>query len=86
MLHIVAENGHEAIARLLLDHGADVRVTNMKDETALYLAAEHGHEVIAQLLLDRGVDVRARKLESPYGAAHRGRERARSHRPAAARP
>jgi len=59
-----AENGHEAVARLLLDR-ADVNV-NLKDrfrQTPLSRAAENGHEVVVRLLLDRA-DV---EINSKYG-------------------
>jgi hypothetical protein len=52
-----ARNGHEAVAHLLLDRGADVSAAKSDGKTPLICAARHGHEGMARLLLDRGVDV-----------------------------
>jgi hypothetical protein len=59
-LHISAENGHEALARLLVDRGADVSAVGGEDRwTPLHFAAKKGHEALARLLVDRGADVSA---------------------------
>jgi ankyrin repeat protein len=50
-------SGHEDVARLLLDHGADLTATNDYNSTPLHLAASHGHGAVVQLLLERGADV-----------------------------
>ena len=59
-LYSAAENGHEAVVRLLLENEADV---NMKDwwngRTALHSAAENGHEAVVRLLLEHKADVDA---------------------------
>jgi ankyrin repeat protein len=50
-----AENGHEAVVRLLLQKGADVNAKNGYDGwRALCRAAEKGHEVVVRLLLEKG--------------------------------
>ncbi|KAI8710370.1 hypothetical protein NCS52_01582000 [Fusarium sp. LHS14.1] len=55
-----AENGHEAVVRLLLDRGAHIEVADkMWGRTPLSWAAEVGHEAIVRLLLDRGADTEA---------------------------
>ena len=59
-LHLAARHGHEAIARLLLDCGADIEAKNGHGGTALQLAAKNGHEATARLLLDCGADVEAK--------------------------
>ena len=51
--------GHEAVTKLLLDHGADVAAANNNSFTALMLAAGAGQEAVAKLLLDYGADVGA---------------------------
>ena len=52
-----AENGHEAIVRLLLMKGADVNIKAKYGSSALFQAAQNGHEAIVQLLLIKGKDV-----------------------------
>ena len=53
-----ALGGHEAVAQLLLQHGADVMAAANDGSTALIFAAEGGHVAVAQLLLQHGADVR----------------------------
>ena len=61
LLHWAAvEDDHEkgdAIALLLLQHGADVSARNYEQRTALHQASMHGHAAVAQVLLDNGADV-----------------------------
>jgi ankyrin repeat protein len=52
-----ARNGHEGVARLLLQKGADVEARNHDGVTALHLAAANGHVSTAQLLLDHGMPI-----------------------------
>ncbi|RYP70906.1 hypothetical protein DL771_005156 [Monosporascus sp. 5C6A] len=80
-LSYAAEQGHEAVARLLLDRGADVNAedVNVDGETALILAAKQGHEAVARLLLDRGAEVNAKSINSIsetalIGAVRQGHE------------
>ena len=54
-----AFTGHEAVAKLLLDHRADVAAAGNDGVTGLILAAECGHEAVAKLLLDHRADVAA---------------------------
>ena len=57
LLHAVG-HGHEAIVRLLLDHGAAVNRSGVHGEsiTPLHKVAFEGHDRIAQLLLDKGAN------------------------------
>ncbi|KAJ4168311.1 hypothetical protein NW754_013645 [Fusarium falciforme] len=55
-----AMNGHEAVARLLLEKGADLEVKDRNGYTLLMLAALKGHEAVARLLLERGADLEAK--------------------------
>ena len=59
VLMVAAGAGHEAVAKLLLDHGADVAAADNNGATALMFAARDGHEAVAKLLLDNGADVAA---------------------------
>lgn len=52
----VAFKGHAAIARLLLDHGADPDRRNGAGQTALMMAALFGQQEIIDLLLAAGAD------------------------------
>ena len=51
----VAENGNEAIVKLLLTRGADVEWKDREGETPLSLATKNGHKAVARLL-DMGID------------------------------
>merc|ERR1719350_589116 len=55
-LHTASCNGYEAIARLLIEKGADTSAENMQGETAFQIANELGHESIVRLL--RGIEPR----------------------------
>jgi hypothetical protein len=55
-LHWAAENGHEAVARQLLEEGADANAEDIWGLTALQWAAMYGHEAVARLLLEKGAD------------------------------
>ena len=58
-LILAARCGHEAVAKLLLDHGADVAAADNHGNTALIFAAGRGHGAVAKLLLVHGADVAA---------------------------
>jgi ankyrin repeat protein len=64
-LHFACFRGKPEIARLLLDHGAQVDVKSYNGETLLHLVSRGDHETsddgvrIAELLLERGTDVNA---------------------------
>ena len=45
-----AENGHEAVVRLLLDKGADIESKNDSGQTPLSWAAENRHEAVVRQL------------------------------------
>ena len=62
-----ALGGHEAVAKLLLQHGADVRAASNHGDTALMCAAQGGHEAVAQLLLQHCADVRAASNDGSHG-------------------
>jgi ankyrin repeat protein len=51
-----AGNGHGAVAKVLLDKGADTEAKDNSNQTPLLCAARYGHEAVAKVLLDNGVD------------------------------
>ena len=62
-LHIAARKGHDAIASLLLDMGAEVEAKDRDGQTALHLASSTGHACLVRLLLNRGAKIAARNLD-----------------------
>ena len=56
-LLIKSMKGHEAVVRLLLQHGADVAQATNDGWTALMFASREGYEALVQLLLQHGADV-----------------------------
>jgi ankyrin repeat protein len=76
-LHSAAENGHEAVVRLLLEKEVDVNMTDENKRMALYSAAENGHEAVVRLLLEHKADVDAITRDGStalYRAAEKGHE------------
>ncbi|KAI0411065.1 hypothetical protein F5X98DRAFT_358030 [Xylaria grammica] len=65
-LRAASYGGHEEIARMLLEEGANVNapddsaIYDWEEEFPLYAASYEGHERVVQLLLDWGADVNAR--------------------------
>lgn len=59
-LHWTAQNGDEAIARLLLDRGAAINETDARGRTPAHVACQHGQENVIRVLLSRGADVQVR--------------------------
>ncbi|EJT68933.1 hypothetical protein GGTG_13522, partial [Gaeumannomyces tritici R3-111a-1] len=64
-LQWAAENGHDAVARLLLDRGADKDAKDGDGWTPLHRAAKAGHEAVARLLVQAGAD---KDAEDGYGS------------------
>ena len=71
-LHLAAEQGRLAIARLLLDSGADTgeRTLDRYEWTPLHLAAMRGRLDVVRLLLDRGADARVRNRSMDWTPLH----------------
>ncbi|KAM9782469.1 receptor-interacting serine/threonine-protein kinase 4 [Syngnathus typhle] len=57
-LHWAAQNGDEAMTRLLLDRGAAINETDGQGRTPAHVACQHGQENVVRVLLSRGADVR----------------------------
>ncbi|MBA3954026.1 ankyrin repeat domain-containing protein [Candidatus Dependentiae bacterium] len=59
-LHIALKNGHQEIAKVLLDHGADITLANQYSELPIHYAAESGNAKVVKLSLDTGINVNVR--------------------------
>ena len=71
-LHIAVSEGNSEIARILIDHSADVEaISELQGSRALHLAAQFGNAAMLALLLESGADFEARDgLQStPLGLA-----------------
>ncbi|KAM6516691.1 hypothetical protein FALCPG4_014865 [Fusarium falciforme] len=76
-LSYAAENGHEAVVRLLLDRGARTEAAHNEGRTPLSYAAANGHEAVVRLLLDRGARTEAADMwgQTPLArASEKGHE------------
>ena len=56
-LFVAAAEGHEAVARALVDLGADLNKAKDNGTTPLFVAAQNAHEVVVQALVKAGADV-----------------------------
>jgi ankyrin repeat protein len=77
-IHFAAHHGHTKVAKLLLDHSADINAKNGWDYTPLHLAdvcdaqtSEKSAYSMAKLLLEREVDVNSEGFlhSTPLGSA-----------------
>lgn len=73
-LYVACENGNVEIAKLLIDHGADVNLPVSWQRTPLYAANKRGYAEVVKLLLDRGADPnQVAKSQTPlHVAAEKG--------------
>ena len=62
-LHEVVRNNDEDIAKLLIEHGADVKSTDNNGVSILHDAALNGNLKMVRLLVERGADVNAKDDE-----------------------
>ncbi|MER9948738.1 ankyrin repeat domain-containing protein [Mesorhizobium sp. M0047] len=69
-LYIACEGGNVELAKLLIDHGADVNLPVSWQRTPLYAANKAGHAEIVKLLLDNGADPnQVAKAQTPLHVA-----------------
>jgi ankyrin repeat protein len=61
-LNHAARYGHEGVARLLLEHGADVETKDNRGGSPLIWAAEWGHAGVVRLLLENGAEAEAKDM------------------------
>jgi ankyrin repeat protein len=62
-LMYAAYNGHEEIADILIENGAQIDARNAGDGTPLMLAAGSGRRRIVEKLLDAGADIEAKTVD-----------------------
>ena len=62
-LHLASRGGHVDLARMLVEHGADVSAQKKDGSTVLHLASESGHVDVSRMLVERGGDVSAQKKD-----------------------
>jgi ankyrin repeat protein len=71
-LHVAAQNGREAVSRVLLEHGAGANVPNGQGKTPFHIAVENGHMGVVQVLLAHDattVNQRDRQERTPLQVA-----------------
>jgi ankyrin repeat protein len=76
-LHLAARGGHEILAKILLERGADIDEESSTGETALFMAVKAGHGAVAKLLLEGGASVQEKSGQGRtalHVAARRGHE------------
>ncbi|KAL4791398.1 ankyrin repeat-containing domain protein [Aspergillus venezuelensis] len=56
-LRLAVQNRHTEVARVLLDHGADIRNRDEFSRSVLHLAMQTGPAALIILLVDRGADI-----------------------------
>ena len=57
LLHGAAIKGHMHLAEYLVEHGANVNLTDFYGDTPLHVAAREGHMPLAEYLVEHGADV-----------------------------
>ena len=59
-LHLASGEGHLEVARVLIEHGADVIALDGRGATPLHYASHNGHVEVARFLINHGADVTVR--------------------------
>ncbi|CBJ30376.1 Ankyrin repeat protein [Ectocarpus siliculosus] len=75
LLHIAAQNGHLAVARMFMEAGADLEATTPGGRTPLHKAADEGHSNVMTALIEAGVNADWRRTDGAtplYTAASGG--------------
>jgi ankyrin repeat protein len=59
-LHMASTYGHVEVARVLVEHGADMAARNDEGYSPLHVASKNGHVDVARFLVEHGADMLAR--------------------------
>ena len=62
-LHLASRQGNEKVARVLVEHGADVAAKDRYGSTPLHEASSPGHLDLARFLVEHGADVSAKDAD-----------------------
>jgi ankyrin repeat protein len=76
-LYIAGRNGHVAVARFLLEKGADVNCRGFFGGSGLHWAAINGHKPMVEFLIQHGADLHLRDTQfnsTPLGWAREGKQ------------
>ena len=75
-LHLAVRSGHQDIAELLIEKGADIEVRDHGDYTPLHNAAWNGNLEMVKLLLDAGANITARSYSgsTPLSCAYSSKQ------------
>jgi len=68
-LHVALCMGHLDLARMLVEHGADVSAQDKAGQSLLHSAVENGHVAFSWMLVERGADISAQD-EDGWTAVH----------------
>jgi ankyrin repeat protein len=60
VLHLAAQGGYEALARMLLENGADMQQKSSSGQTAFFMAIKAGHTAVVKVFLENGASVHER--------------------------
>ena len=63
-LHLTSQVGHVDLARLLIEHGANVAAQSEDGTTPLHVASGEGHVDLARFLIEHGADVAAQSKDA----------------------
>ena len=61
-LHIAAMNGYHSVAKLLIEHKADINAWDCNGSTPLHVASSHNKPSLVALLITSGADINARSF------------------------
>ena len=73
-LHLASQEGHVAVARILVEYGGNVAAKDEQGWTPLHRASEDGHVEVTRFLVEHGADVAAKDGDG-WTPLHRASDR-----------